>query len=131
VAEDEDPERGPLEDISALDPLTANSKTNPPSVPVWTLIPHDKKVLAAWERLSRDTSANIVNAYDWLSQRAMTPRGSRCFALRHAKYLGCWCYELGPGDRLYYKPDADKKIAIVWYVGPHPKDRVPPPPKDI
>lgn len=106
-------------------------QTAPPSKPVWTLVAHDKRVLKGWEQLAKTTPSNVINAFDWLSQRAMTPRGGRCFPLRHKNYAGSWCYELGAGDRLYYKPDDQTKIAKVWYVGPHPRDRIPSPPRDI
>ena len=115
---------------SKLAPLKAKPKTDTTPEPIWTLLPHDKQVVNGWEALARDTPAHIINAYDWLSQCAMTPRGSRCFALRHKAYAGHWCYEVSSGDRLYYKPDAGKKTAIVWYVGPHPSG-IPKPPKGI
>jgi hypothetical protein len=114
-----------------LESLLAEPKTDHPPEPIWTLRPRDKRVLREWKRLSRDTPANIINAYEWLSQRAMTLRGTRCFPLKGKKYAGCWCYELGPGDRLYYKPDEKTKTAVVWYVGAHPKDGIPAPPEDF
>ena len=111
--------------------LKAVSKKEPAAKPVWTLIAHNERVLKGWAKLAKDTPPNVINAFDWLSQGAMTPRGARCFALRGKRYAGCWCYEIGPGDRLYYKPDGGKKTARVWYAGPHPKHGIPFPPDDL
>ena len=55
----------------------------------------------------------------------------RCFPLRYSKYSGHWCYEIGAGDRLYYKPDEAAKKVTVWYAGSHPKNRIPVPPKVV
>lgn len=43
---------------------------------------------------------------------------------------GVWCYEIGRGDRVYYKPDLRARKAIVYYAGPHPP-KAPPPPRDL
>jgi hypothetical protein len=96
----------------------------------WTLIAYNKKVLKAWERMANSSPENVINAYDWLRKDAMKWKPGRCYPLRHKNYVGCWGYEIGSGDRLYYKPDEANKIATVYYVGPHPKD-IPVPPKDL
>jgi hypothetical protein len=77
----------------------------------------------------RDTPQNAINAYDWLRMHATKPLPGRCYALKHKNYAGCWCYEIGSGNRLYYKPDEVTKRAIVYYAGPHPKGGIPTPPK--
>jgi hypothetical protein len=118
------------EEHSSLE-LKAPAKGDPPAKPIWTLVAHNKKVIKGWAELTRGTPENVINAYDWLRQGAMTPRVTRCFALRGKRYAGCWCYEIGPGDRLYYKPDEERKTATFWYAGPHPKRGIPFPPDEL
>ncbi len=111
--------------------LKAPLKGDPPQESVWSLIAHDKKVLRGWNDLSRDTLENVVNAYDWLRSDAMKWKPGRCYPLRGKRYAGCWCYEIGSGDRLYYVPDAANKTATVYYAGRHPKGAIPIPPKAL
>lgn len=94
------------------------------------LTAYNKRVLKGWEQLCQSTRANAANAYDWLAQDAMARKPGRCYPLRHSKYAGHWCYEIGAGDRLYYKPEARTKRAVIWYAGKHPAGRIPDPPKD-
>jgi hypothetical protein len=61
----------------------------------------------------------------------MARKPGRCFPLRHSKYAGHWCYEIGAGDRLYYKPDPQARRAAIWYAGKHPEGRIPNPPKKL
>jgi hypothetical protein len=91
--------------------LRADLKGDRPAMSAWTLTAYNKKVVQGWERLARETPENVANAYDWLRD--------------------CWCYEIGSGDRLYYKPDRSRNTVIVYYAGPHPKERIPAPPKDL
>jgi hypothetical protein len=100
-----------------------------PAESAWTLVAHNKRVLKGWKQLVRDTPQNAINAYDWLRMHATKPLPGRCYALKHKNYAGCWCYEIGSGDRLYYKPDEVTKRAIVYYAGPHPKGGIPTSPK--
>jgi hypothetical protein len=60
----------------------------------------------------------------------MKPIPGRCYALRGKKKAGCWCYEIGSGDRVYYKPDDASKTVKVYYAGSHP-NVAPDPPKKI
>ena len=55
----------------------------------------------------------------------------RCYPLKGKAYAGQWCYEIGSGDRLYYKPDEETKVCTVWYAGPHPKKGIPNPPANL
>jgi hypothetical protein len=98
---------------------------------VWSLTASNRRVLKGWEQLCRDTPANAINAHDWLARNAMTRKPGRCYPLRHAKYAGHWCYEIGAGDRLYYTPDAETQQVVVWYAGRHPEGRIPDPPKAL
>jgi len=109
--------------------LKAPLKCVDPPSSAWILVAHNKRVLKDWEQLVRETPQNAINAYEWLRMHAMTPLPRRCYALKHQQYAGCWCYEIGAGDRLYYKPDDATNRVIVYYAGPHPKSGVPIPPK--
>jgi hypothetical protein len=37
----------------------------------------------------------------------------RCYALRHKNYAGVWAYEVGAGDRVYYRPDQERRRVLV------------------
>ena len=101
------------------------------TAPTWVLMAYNKKVLKGWAQLCQSTRANATNAYDWLARDAMARKPGRCFPLKHAKYAGHWCYEIGAGDRLYYKPDERTRTAAIWYAGKHPEGRIPDPPKAL
>jgi len=110
--------------------LFAPLKGDNPDPSAWTLVAHNKKVVKGWASLSRNTPENVMNAYDWLRKDAMMWKPGRCYPLRGEKYSGCWAYEIGAGDRLYYKPDESTKIAKIYYAGVHPRD-VPVPPTNL
>jgi len=93
------------------------------------LVAYNSRVLKGWEHLVRDTQQNSVNAFDWLVRHPTKPKPGRCYALKGSKYAGHWCYEIGSGDRLYYKPDQTQRTVTVWYAGKHPNG-VPAPPKE-
>ena len=126
-----DSEIDPEQDENPSKELSAPLKGDSPEPSTWTLIAHDKKVLKGWARLARDTHENVVNAYDWLRKDAMKWKPGRCYPLRGEKHAGCWAYEIGSGDRLYYKPDPLTKTAKIYYAGPHPKSAIPAPPKEL
>lgn len=98
---------------------------------VWRLIAYNKSVLRGWEYLARNFPKDAEHCYDWLSQHAMRPRGTRCFALKGKQYAGCWCYEISAGNRVYYKPNEASQQALIYYAGDHPKGNAPVPPKGI
>jgi len=107
----------------------------PPKVAItiaasWTLIAHNRNVLKGWEYLSRHTPEDAQHCYDWLHEHAMLARPRRCYALKGRAHAGCWCYEIGSGNRVYYKPDDATKTAVIYYAGPHP-NAVPVPPKSL
>ena len=58
----------------------------------------------------------------------MTGIPRRCYALKHKHYAGCWAFEIGSGERIYYKPRTEKREVVVYYAGPHPT-AVPYPPE--
>jgi hypothetical protein len=109
--------------------LTAPAKGEPPKSP-WTVVGHNKNVLKAWERLAQNTPRNVINCYDWLRRDPMRPIPGRCYALKGKQNQGCWGYEIGRGDRVYYRPDEAAKKVTVYYAGPHPKRGIPLPPED-
>jgi hypothetical protein len=111
--------------------LIAPFKGANPIASTWILKAHTTRVLKGWEKLSRATQQNVVNCYDWMRRHATERIPGRCYALKHKTHAGHWCYEIGAGDRVYYKPEETSKTAIVWYAGPHPKDGIPVPPKDL
>src|ERR1022692_3609228 len=96
----------------------------------WTLVAHDKRALAGWNSLCENMPANAAHCHDWLSANAMLPKPGRYYPLRGRVYAGVWCYEIGRGDRIYYKPDLRARKAIVYYAGPHPP-KAPTPPRDL
>ncbi len=108
----------------------SNPRREAQTTQLWTLTAYNKRVLKGWEQLCQNTRANAANAYDWLARDAVARKPGRCFPLRHAKYSGHWCYEIGAGDRLYYKPDERTRTAVIWYAGKHPEGRIPDPPRD-
>jgi hypothetical protein len=110
--------------------LKAPSKGDPPKEP-WSVVAYNKSRLADWEQLVRNTEQNAINAFDWLVRNPIMRMPGRCYPLRHSQYRGHWCYEIGAGDRLYYRPYEDEKKVVVWYAGKHPKDRIPLPPRAL
>jgi hypothetical protein len=110
--------------------LKAAAKGDPPANP-WTVLAYNKRALKDWEKLVRDTEQNAVNAFDWLVRHPMERMPGRCFPLKYSKHAGNWCYEIGAGDRLYYKPDEGTRTVTVWYAGRHPKDKIPAPPEAL
>jgi len=104
------------------------SSSVPKPDPTWSLVANNKRVLADWVSVCQTLHENAIRCYEWL--RAHPTRGipRRCYALKHKNYAGAWCYEIGSGHRVYYKPRADRKDVLIYYAGPHPKS-VPYPPK--
>jgi mRNA-degrading endonuclease RelE of RelBE toxin-antitoxin system len=96
----------------------------------WALIAYNKRVLKGWNGLCQNTPEQAARCYDWLSRDAMMPIPGRCYAMKGKVNAGCWCYEIGAGNRVYYKPDKTTRTVTVYYAGEHPT-AVPPPPSDI
>jgi len=110
--------------------LTAPPDISPEAYREWTLIAHNKSVLKAWDSLMRNTPEDAKHCYAWLSSHATRPIPGRCYPLKGKPHLGCWGYEIGSGNRVYYKPDVQLKRALIYYAGPHPR-QVPSPPKGL
>jgi hypothetical protein len=96
----------------------------------WTLVARNRNVLKAWDSLCRNTLEDAQRCYAWLSRDAMRRIPRRCYPLKGRAQAGCWGYEIGSGNRVYYKPDEQHKKAAVYYAGPHP-NTIPTPPKDL
>lgn len=95
----------------------------------WQLIAHSKNVVKGWISICSRLQENAKRSYAWLrtDPRRSIPR--RCYPLRHKHYQGVWCYEIGSGDRIYYKPRDENRDVLVYYAGPHPV-KIPYPPID-
>ena len=96
----------------------------------WSVLAFNKRVLKGWRSLCERLPENAAACFEWLSQRPTTPIPRRCYPLKHKQFLGCWAYEVGSGDRVYYKPfERDLKV-VVYFAGTHPP-RVPAPPDQL
>lgn len=112
---------GPSSDLPEPPADLSIKPPNPPGVSAsWHLIAHNKSVLKAWEALCRATPEDAQHCYSWLSHDAMLGKRQRCYALKGKAYAGCWAYEIGRANRVYYRPDKSSKSAVIYYAGPHP-----------
>jgi hypothetical protein len=93
----------------------------------WTLIAHNRAVLKSWIALAKNTPEDAAHCYDWLAEHAMRPKGQRCYALKGKLYTGCWAYEIGRGNRVYYRPNESTMTALIYYAGAHPNTAPVPP----
>jgi len=87
--------------------------------PPWRLIAHNKRVVDGWLALCAKVPESALRCYRYLSADAMRRYPRRCFPLRGDRYRGVWEYEVSSGDRLFYIPNAETKVAIVYYAGSH------------
>ena len=94
----------------------------------WVLIAHCKRTLKGWRLLCEQIQENAQRCYDWLRADPTRRIPGRCYELKHKHYIGVWCYEVGSGQRVYYKPRRESHDVLVYYAGPHPT-KVPYPPK--
>jgi mRNA-degrading endonuclease RelE of RelBE toxin-antitoxin system len=97
---------------------------------VWKLVAYNKRVLKSWKSLCNNTLENARDCYNWLTAHATEPIPRRCYALKGKANAGCWGYEIGSGNRVYYKPDETTSTAVIYYAGPHPP-KVPDPPDGL
>ena len=95
----------------------------------WSVIAHNGRVTKSWLRLCENLRENCIRCYQWLQFTPMQPINCRCYALRHKNYAGVWAYEVGSSERIYYRPDEDRRRVLVYYAGPHPS-KIPYPPED-
>ena len=86
----------------------------------WTLTARNRSVLKGWIRLCGRTPSNAQRCFAWLSADAMRRWPKRCYPLKGKRYEGCWCYEIGAGDRVYYQPFPSEKSVVIYYAGSHP-----------
>jgi hypothetical protein len=98
--------------------------------PNWSLTAYNRKVLKSWDALCTSTPENACHCYDWLTQNAMRTKPRRCYQLKGKPNVDCWAYEIGSGDRVYYKVFESERKAVIYYAGRHPS-QVPLPPKDL
>ena len=112
--------------LTLLMPLGVQAEVARP----WNLVAYNKRVLSSWNSLAANTPANARNCYEWLSQHATRIKPRRCYPLKGRAYAGVWAYEIGSGDRVYYRPNEEAKKATIYYAGQHPP-RIPEPPDDL
>ena len=93
----------------------------------WSLTAHNKKVLRGWETLCQQLPENAVRCYEWLRRHPTERIPGRCYQLKHKHYAGGWCFEIGSGQRIYYKLRPEHNDVLLYYAGPHPA-KVPHPP---
>jgi hypothetical protein len=96
----------------------------------WVLLGYNKKVLKGWVALCHSITANATRCFEWLQAHPTMPIRGRCYELKHKHYAGCWAYEIGSGDRVYYKPRPLQRDVLIYYAGKHPSV-IPYPPSDI
>jgi hypothetical protein len=93
----------------------------------WTITAHNKKVAAGWEKLCSQIFENSKRCYVWLMTDPTRRIPGRCYELKHKHYQGVWCFEIGSGQRIYYRVRTELHDVLVYYAGPHPS-KVPYPP---
>src|SRR3954447_9740665 len=86
----------------------------------WELIAQNKKIIKGWELLCQAIPENCLRCYNWLRADPMRKIPGRCYELKHKNYTGAWCYEVGSGQRIYYKPRIESRDVLIYYAGPHP-----------
>src|SRR5256885_2371366 len=87
----------------------------------WKLIGHNKKVLEGWKELCRSIPENAKRCFEHLSNDPTKRIPSRCYELKHKHYAGVWGYEIGSGQRVYYKLRPGKREILIYYAGKHPR----------
>ena len=110
-----DPEPEPSLEI----PAPKESSSDGPSK-AWTLTANNKNVIRGWQELCRQIPENARRCYDWLREDPTRRIPGRCYELKYKHYAGAWCYEIGSGQRVYYKLRAEQKDVLVYYAGRHP-----------
>jgi hypothetical protein len=121
---DEVDEPAPSLEISAPD------GSAPAPQGAWNLIAYNKKALKGWEALCLSLTENSTRCYEWLRAHPNRPIPGRCYQLKHKHYADTWGYEIGTGQRVYYKMREAKREVVIYYAGPHPT-KVPCPPADL
>lgn len=93
----------------------------PPPPEGWELRHATKEAVEGWEELTRVASNATYKAYEVLSRSPEIPtnparqhplRGQLGTRMVHGKNLQQWQYEVTAGGRIFYCPDADRRI--VW-----------------
>jgi hypothetical protein len=107
--------------------LSIPTDAEPPKDP-WVVLASNRKVLHGWESLCENLTENAIRCYHFLQADPMRRIPRRCYPLKHKNYQGVWCYEIGSGERVYYKLRIEQRVVLVYYAGDHPR-KVPYPPK--
>jgi hypothetical protein len=86
----------------------------------WRVIAKNKRVNKTWEDLIRQAPESCQRCYAYLSQTPLQRLPRRVFPLKGKKYKGAWEFEVTSGDRVFYIPDIDRQMVVVYYAGKHP-----------
>jgi hypothetical protein len=95
----------------------------------WKLVAYSRAASKGWGVLCHQLPENAIRCYNWLSEDPERRIPKRCYPLKHKHYAGVWGYEIGPGQRVYYRVRHEAREVLVYYAGAHPK-HVPYPPKE-
>jgi hypothetical protein len=95
---------------------------------LWRVETHSKSARRGWEALCQQLPENTERCRVWLSSTPMQRIAGRCYPLKHRRYEGAWCFEVGAGERVYYIPQEQTRMVVIYYAGKHPKDGPPYPP---
>jgi hypothetical protein len=93
------------------------------------MVPVRTHVFKSWAEVCRNTPDNARRAWTLLTTDPTRSIPRRLYDLKGVRYRGCRGYEMGSGDRLYFKLNIPDKKVLVYYVGKHPNS-VPTAPPD-
>jgi hypothetical protein len=88
--------------------------------PEWRVVAKNKRINKTWEELIRQAPENCQRCYRHLARQPLQRLPGRVFPLKGKKYKGAWEFEVTSGDRVFYVPDIDRQIVVVYYAGKHP-----------
>src|SRR5438067_12035039 len=91
----------------SLDIPKPQGSTTDPNNP-WNLLAHNKQVIKSWTELCRQIPENAKRCYEWLRTDPTRRIPGRCYELKHKGYAGAWGYEIGSGQRIYYRPRIER-----------------------
>jgi len=93
----------------------------------WLLVAQNKKVIKGWNDLCLQIPENAKRCYLWLRNDPTRRIPGRCYELKYKHYAGAWAFEVGSGQRVYYKIREGTREVLIYYAGPHPAKAPYPP----
>src|ERR1700689_2393492 len=97
----------------SLEILAPDSGSTPTSEGLWSLIAYNKRVLKGWQDLCLALTENSRRCHEWLRAHPKKPIPRRCYELKHKHFVGTWAYEIGSGQRVYYKMREAKREVVI------------------